>query len=101
MTGGCAGKQFERWIIQDFSATRAGLHNPAMPVAHVFAKADIRDDEQFRQFFLQQPDGFLNNAIAGIRTGGALVFAFRNAEQQYGRHTQRMRARCLTDKFIR
>ena len=77
------------------------MHDAAMPVAHVFAQANIRDDEQIGQFFFEKADGLLNDSILRISTGRAFVFAIWNAEQQHRRNTKRMCASCLTQQFIR
>jgi hypothetical protein len=78
-----AGEQGEGWIVQHARATRVALHDAAMPVAHVFAQADIGDDQQAGQFFLQQPDGLLDDAVARIGAGGPFILARGNAEQQH------------------
>jgi hypothetical protein len=43
-------EQFQRRIVQNFSA----CDDAAMAVLHVFAQADVGDDQQRRQFLFQQ-----------------------------------------------
>ena len=42
-----------------------------MAVLHVFAKANVGDDQQSRQFLFQQAHGLLHDAVGGVSAGGA------------------------------
>ena len=72
-----------------------------MAVLHVFAQADVRDDQQFRQFLFQQPHGLLDDAVFGVSAGSLRVLFVGNAEQQNGGNAERMGARRLAHDFIR
>jgi hypothetical protein len=52
-----------------------------MAVFHVFAKADVRNDEQFGHFLFQQPHGLLYDAFDSVSAGSAGVFPVGDAEQ--------------------
>jgi len=90
-------ENFQRRVIQNFSVG----NNSAMTVRHVFAQAHVRDDEQRRQFFFQQPHCLLHDAVPGERAGRRRIFFFRNAEQQNRRHAERVRRRRLAHNFVR
>ena len=92
---------FKRGIVQNPGAGLVAAHDAAMAVLHVFAQADIGDDEQLGQLLLQQPHGLLDDAVGGVGAGGFGVFAVGNAEQQHGRHAQLVRAGRLAQQFIR
>ncbi|MPN11961.1 hypothetical protein SDC9_159270 [bioreactor metagenome] len=61
-----------------------------MPIALVFAEADIRDDVHFRIFFLDNADGLLDNPI--IHKGWCCfrVLFIRHAEQNNVTDAQRL-----------
>ena len=96
VAGGGPREQFQRWVVQDFSA----LHDAAMPVLHVFAQTHVGDDEQRRQFLFQKPDGLLDDAIFGVGAGSFRIFLVRNAEQQDRRDAQRVGADGFAQEFI-
>ena len=72
-----------------------------MTVLHVFAQANVGDDEQRRHFFFQQPDGLLDDAIFRISTGSLRVFFVGNAKKQDCRDAVSVGARRFADQFIR
>ena len=72
-----------------------------MAVLHVFAQADVRDDEQRRQFLFQQPDGLLHDAVLRVSAGSLRVLFVGNAEKQNGRNAERVGARRFADNFVR
>ena len=45
-----------------------------MAVRHVLAQADIRDDEQLRQFLLQEPHRLLDDSFVRVGAGGLGIF---------------------------
>ena len=47
----------------------AELGDPAMPVAHVFAEADVGDDDQRGQLLLQPADRALHHALGRVQAG--------------------------------
>ena len=85
MRNGGAGEQFQRRVVQDALA----LHDAAVAVRHIFAQADVGEDEQVRVVALEGADGALHDAVVGIRAGRLFVFAFRQAEQQHGGDAER------------
>jgi hypothetical protein len=82
----CASS-FQRRIVQNFPAVH---HDAAMAVLHVFAQAHVRDDQQRRQFLFQQPHRLLDDAVLGVSAGSLRVFFVGNAEEQNGRHAERV-----------
>ena len=60
-----------------------------MAMAHVFAEADVGNDQQFGQFLFQEPNGFLDDAVSGVGAGGFLVFLVGDAEEKDGGHAGR------------
>ena len=75
--------------------------NAAMAVLHVFAQADVGDDQQRRQFLFQQPHGLLDNAVFRVSAGGLRVLFVGNAKEQNRRHAEGVGARRFADDFIR
>ena len=56
----------------------------AMAVAHVFAKTDIGDDDEFGTFFLDRAHRLLHDTVLRVSAAGLLVFFCWNAEEQDG-----------------
>ncbi len=100
VAGGGAGEEFERGVVQDADAAFVALDDAAMAVRHVFAQADVGDDQQFRQFLFEQAHGLLDDAVGGISAGGLGVLGIRDAEQQNGGHAEFMGAGGVADQFI-
>jgi hypothetical protein len=86
MADGGAREKFEGGVVQDFGVRAVAFDDAAMTVAHVFAEANVGNDEEFRQRFFQRANCLLNDAVAGVSAGGLFVFGFRNAEKNYGAH---------------
>ena len=97
MADGGARQQFQRRVVQNFS-TR---HDAAMAMHHVFAQADVGDDQQRRQFLFQQPDGLLHDAVLRISARGLPVLLAGDAEQQNRRNAEGVGAGRFADQFIR
>ena len=73
------------------------LHDPAMPVRHVFAEANIAHHHQIRNFAFDRASRLLHDAVVRPRAGRDFIFFLRQAKQNYRRHPQRMSfARFLT-----
>ena len=127
---GGAGEQLERRVVQNFGerarlgcgrtrpafdifgssgsrganrCSRGGCapQNAAMPVRHVFAEADIRDDEQRGQFLFQQPHGLLHDAVLRVSAGSLVILFVGNAEEQNGWHAERVGGGGFAQQFIR
>src|SRR6185312_11471673 len=79
---------------------RSQADNAAVAVFHVFAEADVGDDEQFGQFLFEQADGLLGDAVGGISAGGFGVFFVRNAEEQNGGHAGFVRGGGVAHNFV-
>ena len=106
-------EQLERRVVQDFRGrprrvsdfsncrAEAAFHHAAMAVAHVFAQAHVRDDEQRRQFLFQQPHRLLHDAVLRVSAARLRILFVGNAEQQNRRHAERVRRRGLAQNFIR
>ena len=72
----------------------------AMPVAHVFAKTNIRDRDDFRTFLFNRAQSFLNNAVLGIRAARFFIFLVRNSKKQNGLKSGILRGARLIDDFV-
>src|SRR5947209_17656594 len=59
-----------------------GPSDAAMAVTHVFAKANIGHDNQFRAARLDRSNRFLDNSSFGVGAGGPVVFLARNSKEQ-------------------
>src|SRR4051794_9240497 len=53
----------------------------AMPMAHVFAKTDVRNYHHLRATRLNCPNCLLNNPVIGISAAGLLIFIVRDSEE--------------------
>jgi len=80
-----AGQQVQRRVVQDALAR----HDPAVSVGHVFAQADVGEDEQIGVVCLQGADRLLHDAFISVGTGSLVVFRLGQAEQQDGGQAQR------------
>ena len=56
------------------------MNDSTMSVLHVFAQANVRNDDQRRQFFFQQSHGLLDDSIFGESAGSLRVFFIGNAK---------------------
>jgi len=54
-----------------------------MPVAHVFAEANVAHQEQAGHFALHRARGLLHDAVFGPGTGGDFVLLVGKAEQDH------------------
>lgn len=72
----------------------------AMPMAHVFAKTNIRDRDHLGTFLLDCVKRFLNDAV--LREGAAclLVFLVRDAKKQNCLESGVLRPARLIDNFV-
>src|SRR5439155_20004378 len=70
VTGRGAGEEFERRVVENFRAAPVLANDAAMAVFHVFAEANVGDDEQLRKFLFQSPHRLLNNAVGRERAAG-------------------------------
>ncbi len=59
-----------------------------MPVAHVFAQANVRHDDEVPALLFYCTHRLLNHAVLGVRAAGGFVLLARNPEEQYGLQTQ-------------
>ena len=76
-----SGQQFEGRIVLHAAGFIPGLDYSAVAVRHVFAEADIRDDEQFRERAFQFANGPLDNAVSRVGAGGPGILRIRNAKE--------------------
>ena len=56
----------------------------AVTMAHIFAKADVRDYHQLRTFRLDRTNRFLDDAMFSVGAASLFVFLFGNTEQDNG-----------------
>jgi len=75
--------------------------NAAMSVAHVFAEANIRHDDEPGALRLNRSDRLLNDAVFSVRSAGRLVFLARNSKEQDGLQSQVMGALSLVGYLAR
>ena len=60
----------------------------AVAVGGVLVQADVRDDEDLRDFLLQPPDGLLHGRPLVPGFAARLVLPLRNPEEDHRRHSQ-------------
>src|SRR5580700_2043116 len=72
----------------------------AMAMAHVFAKTNIGDRDDFGTFLLNCAQRFLNDAVLGIRAARLFVFFIRDSEKQNGLKPGVLRLPRLIDYFV-
>ena len=70
-------EQLQRRIVIDLAVPQ----NAAVPVIRVLAHADIRDDDQIRDFLLEGAHSQLHRTFFVPRGGAIRVFGLRHAEQ--------------------
>ncbi len=105
-TGGGMGErgfdeQRDALVIQNVEMVAVDPRDAAMAVAHVFAEADIRNDEQLGTFGLDRTNRFLHDAILGVGAGCLLVLFVRDAEEDDGLQTGGGGERGLSGYFVR
>ena len=81
MADGRLGQQGQRGIIEHRAV---GHQHAAVAVAHVFAEADVGDDDELGPALLEAAHGLLHNAVLGVGRAGFFIFFSRNAEEQHG-----------------
>jgi hypothetical protein len=72
-----------------------------MAVLHIFAQANVSDNQQLGQFLLEQAHGLLDDAIGGIGAGSFGIFAIWNTEEQNRGHAKFMSPGRLAQEFVR
>src|SRR5713226_3508296 len=72
----------------------------AMAVAHVFAKTNVGDRDDFRAFLLNRAQRFLDNAVFGVGAARLLVFFVRNSKKENGLKSGILRLAGLIDNFV-
>ena len=72
----------------------------AMAMAHVFAKTNIGDRDDFGTFLLNCAQRFLNDAVLGIRAARLFVFFIRDSKKQNGLEPGVLRPLRLIDDFV-
>src|ERR1035441_8658651 len=72
-----------------------------MAVLHIFAQANVSDNQQLGQFLLEQAHGLLDDAIGGIGAGSFGIFAMWNTEEQNRGHAKFMSPGRLAQEFVR
>ena len=75
-------EQLDAFVVQDVEMVAIHPGDAAVPVAHVFAEANVGDDEQVGTFRLDRADCLLHDAILRIGAGSALVLFVRQAEKE-------------------
>ncbi len=88
-SGGGVGKrafheQLDALVVQDVEMVAVDPSYAAVAVAHVFAQADIGDDEELGTFGLDCADRMLHDAIFGVSAGGGFILFVRDAEKKDG-----------------
>lgn len=78
------GEELEGGVILDGPVGAFFFDNAAVAVAHVFAEADVGNDEEIGEFLFEEADGLLDDAIFGVGPGGFGVFGFGDAEEEDG-----------------
>ena len=73
---------------------------PAVTVAHVFAKTDIRDRDKLGTFLFDGAQRFLNDAVLRVSPACLFVFLVRNSEKQNGLKSNILCLVRLIDHFI-
>ena len=86
----CLGKRHRHFrkkrkclVVQNLSL----VNQPAMSMRRIFTKADISNHQKIRCPLFDLTDGTLCNAIFRISLTSALIFVFRDSEDQDCRHT--------------
>ena len=76
------------------------LRDAAMPVAHVFAEANVGDYDERGQLRFQPPDGALGDSVFRVSLRRVLIFLRGNAEQQHRANARCVGRPCLEDEFV-
>src|ERR1700680_339717 len=71
-----------------------------MTMRHVFAKTDIADKNEVRNFALDGAGRLLHDAVVGPGSGGYFVFFLGQAEQNYRENSQRTRFTGLFNNLV-
>src|SRR5882762_3129203 len=71
-----------------------------MTMRHVFAKADIANKNEVRNFALDGAGRLLHDAVVGPGSGGYFVFFLGQAEQNNRGHSQRTRLTGLFNDLV-
>src|SRR5437868_2118028 len=72
----------------------------AMSVAHVFAKTNISDRDDFGTFLFYRAQGFLNHAVFGVSAARFFVFLLGNTKKENSLETSVLRLARLIDNFV-
>ena len=80
------GQPFERLVVIHVAVDDLA----AMPVAGVFAIANVGDDQQTGDLAADGADGALHDAIVGVGARSHFVLAFRQAEQDHAADAERV-----------
>lgn len=72
----------------------------AMAMAHVFAKTNVGDRDDFGTLLLNCAQRFLNHAVLGIRAARLFVFFTRDSKKQNGLEPGVLRPLRLIDYFV-
>ena len=78
-----AREQFDGFIIEHMKVFAIDARHAAMPMAHVFAKTDVGDDNQIATARGDRADRLLHDAVLVVGGACALVFVRRDSEQQH------------------
>src|SRR6185436_8568119 len=95
MAGCGLSEQFKCGIVENFCLGAISFYQATMPMAHVFTQADVRNHQQFWQFFFQQSNGTLYDAMRGVRARRPIIFSIRDTEQEDCRNASLQRKRSL------
>ena len=71
-----------------------------MPVAGVFAEADVGNDQEFRQGFLDGSGRLLHDSLCIVSAGPHFIFLLRNAEHDHRRDIQPRSLTALLDQEV-
>jgi len=72
----------------------------AMAVAHVFAKTNVGDRDDFGTFLLNGAQRFLDDAVFGVGAARLFVFFFGNSKKKNGLESGILRLARLIDNFV-
>jgi hypothetical protein len=71
-----------------------------MAVAHIFAKTNVRDRDDFRAFLFDRAQRFLDDAILGVSAARLFVLFGGNSKKKNGLESGVQRRSRLIDNFI-
>jgi len=72
----------------------------AMPMAHVFAKTNIRDRDELGTFLFDCAQRFLNHAVLRVSAARLLIFFVGDSKKQNGLESCVPRGASLIDNFV-